>query len=333
MGPGELRDPIALAVLAGRVVIWDLDRQKTFTVLNASGVHVETIRPSVSGDWAPNMTRPGSLRWDSPFQMPDEDLSQRLVAFDSVSFVHWLESTDGESTHSAERLTRSMHLIHHINAYRADTIATLPSGALIRQTRPGRGRLAFEDVWLVGRPLFARGDFWYAVAHGDSLAIRVVPDADTVHAYRIILGTERPKPSRATKQRWADNVVRQHLASRRLIKSSEKVTASRKNRFRKYLIGRIPERTGMIAAMHGAGRCLWINAFDPTREVLGSASRWMGIDVYNRSLIGVFELPQGRVKDVDRYAFYVLMRDEDLTDYVLRYPFPRAVRCGEPARP
>jgi hypothetical protein len=83
----------------------------------------------------------------------------------------------------------------------------------------------------------------------------------------------------------------------------------------------------ILADAIGAGRCLWLNPAEPSGSLFGNSHFWIGYRIDASEPVGVLEIPRGRVRAVDRFAFYVSDQDEDLVGYVKRFEIKTHLAC------
>jgi hypothetical protein len=208
-----------------------------------------------------------------------------------------------------------------------DTLAELAAPRSI-QTGTSFGRPYFDQPQLVGRPLWASGAGWWAIAHGDSSVIRV-RRLDGEPLFNLHLHEPRRPLAASEREAWFDWVYR--IVEQTSRDASWLHDMSRKE-YEKAVSELLPaaETAPMVTAMYGTGRCLWLSGFSPRDYVAGVSLTWTVVDVEAKAVEAVVRLdrPGARFRAVDGTSVYTTTRDSLGVFHLQRWGLPPELRCS-----
>jgi hypothetical protein len=328
-GPGELGDPVALTTVNGHLVVWDLDRARAFAVFDTLGAAIATSRASVSGDWLSYVTRSSHRLVDYPYQGPTEDLTSRLIPFDSLSYIHALQSDEQTTmtiSDGGRVAQQHMFLIRYdLGGHVLDTLAELSAPASIKKGEV-LGRIVFDQPELVSRPMWATGSAWLALGHGDSTAVTVYNTLGKP-LLRLELADRQRRLSdeeRETWANWAFEIVRETSRDKSWIENIGRRRYARRIRD----IVTFTERAPLITALHGDGVCLWMSGFSVADDVLGHSHTLVVVNVEAGAIEGIYRIPRrrARVRTIARQGVYTTYRDSLGLFHLERWP-TSGLRC------
>jgi hypothetical protein len=340
-GPGEYRWPWAMTVVGENLVVWQNTPSSTFTVLAPDGKVIATGSRTVEGDWI----RPGfrfpllNLELE---QMGPEDVTRRLDAFGDSGFVHQLQIDEQVQIRSGgprDFPAPPVYLIRYdLSATVRDTIAIMVGPPTLRYRREFRGVLPFyEQPLFSGRPVWATGEGWIALGHGDSTRVVVrgfqgdtsliitwpesrhdVTEADKINASKWILAIRiMNRPESLTIYEGISPGEREHAVDN---------TAFNLTPFAKV--------APTVTAAYGYRKCLFLSGFSSEDWVDGTSSTWIVINVDKKTIEGVIRIPESDsaglkfdrhgvlVRDFDDRFVFTVARDRDGVFLLRRYRLP-----------
>ena len=326
-GPGEYSQPYALTSIGrGRLVVWDAHATKTFTVVDTLGVVHATAGRQVGGDWLAAVSRSSLYRLEYPFTAPWEDLTRRLAVDTSVGFTFYLQ--DDERDRRLQKASLSEHgviLRFDSVAHLVDTLAAVAAPP----SRPDAKRpMTFEQPVHAGRPLWAVGQEWWALGHGDSSRITVY-NADDDSTIELHLRKERTAISDDDKEAY----VRWHI-SEVVNKTGTARTRSLLNAMsflgRRKMTRAMTEGTWfandrpLLTAMFAAGNCLWLSGFNANDSPEGVSRSWLAVHRRTGKPIAAvtLPLPAVRIREISKTAAFTTHRSDDGVVILQRHSLP-----------
>lgn len=263
------------------------------------------------------------------------------------AFIHILQTdefAEGERGGHRTLLAPPAHLIRYgLDGLVQDTVATLAGTDTYLMNAMAGMPATYEQPIFTARPLFAAGDNWYAIGHGDSAHIdvhtlngelllrlewpavrREVADEDKLEAARWILAM-RILNSDAARESFS-------RAGRRLRARAVRGTAFDHNSF--------ADSMPYVAALAGAGNCLFLAGPSAADYGNGSGLTWLVFRVAPPSFDGVVRMMPEPIKpkliydrvgqlvrSIDKDFAYTSYRDGDGVWHVRRYAMPAFVQC------
>lgn len=329
-GPREFRDPWVLAAAGGHLVTWDNNPNKLFTVFGPTGTPRATTRPPIVGDWF-HLPFRGPRIWQNwPYQTPAEDVTRRVAVLDDTTWLVFVQDDErlaaweNEPFPYEEPPVRLVQFDLDLNVI--DTLAALNAPpSLVREKRI-RDYSSYSQPLFSARPLFATGDGWFAVGHGDSSAIHVhTSNGESMAVVRWARDTLRiSREHRLAVARW---YVGEHLVkdipefAERWEGYSE---AERQAVIRDAASGSwaFSDTAPTMKALYGDGDCLWLAGFQPLDYIDGTALTWIGINLRLPGRLRVVRIPRrgSRVRTLRAGAVFTSYRDALGVTYIERYP-------------
>lgn len=346
-GPGEYMAPYAIATTHdGRLVVWQSDPSLTFTVLDPEdGAVLATGPHQVQGDWGRPFFRHPLI---SPYgrQQGPEDVSRRLGAYGADGFLHQLQEDEQEFALSNTTLEGGIlktFLIHYDRSARVvDTVAVIAGSPTRELRRLGEGFIAFGEPLFAGRPVWAAGDDWIAIGHGDSTSM-VIRGLDGGILARLHFPARREpvgEEDRLEAARWGMAIrFIDHSTSREMAEglSRRKLREAAAYDAEHFLF--FADVMPTVSAAYAYGQCLFLAGPSATDWADGTALTWIAVNVAQGTVEGVLRLDPPResvlprlerkgtaVRDFDDRWAYVIHRDEDGLSYAQRYRLPE-MRC------
>jgi hypothetical protein len=330
-GPGELRMPYAITVLGQQVVVLqEAARGNTLTIFNVDGTSPRGRAPPVDGDWGLFTQRGPNVLLDYPTQSGVEDWTRRLLRESDSTFLVGLRSaleifdpepasTGREESFVLLRFSPALELL--------DTVWSAPAAASYFTTQGSEQappRLA--DRLFAGRPVWATGDGWLAVSHGDSGAISIMrrrqeSDLRITWAPRRTTITE---PDRVAAARWAAEYTARAFpeAAERFARMSSAQREEANRLYLGYLL--FADSVPQVTALYGYESCLWAANFDPSHFVDGTGPILLGLNVERPAELAVVAVPMrdARIRHVSARGIYVKVHDPDGEPYLIRLRLP-----------
>ncbi len=336
-GPGEFRSPYALETVGERLVVWDANPVKRFTVFDAAGEGVSTLGTVVAGDW--NGIPYRHPIWpDDRFQMPLEDVTRRLAEESDSTFVHQVQPDErfppgGEVPFPYDgapsflvRYSSSLEVL--------DTVVTLVAPPSVEiPASPGMYPKFAQPIW-AGRPLWTTGEGWIAYGQGTDTTLTVrFSDGDTL---QVTWPADSRRISEADQRQFIDWMRVQ--GEKRLSEEQRKEFMPQTRRDKEATIRRLlgeliysttsPAVTGLL----GAGPCLFLSGFGPADNPRARANSIVVVDVRVPELLGVVRIdrPGARLREATTSALISSHEDDDGLWVLERYPLPSGW-CGPSA--
>lgn len=326
-----------------QLVVWQRRATSTFTVLGSDGAVLATGGATIQADWAEPTFRLPLLNLLGT-QFGPEDITRRLAALGDSGFVVQLQLNEKEHIDWRAPIdfpTPAVYLIRYgLDARVRDTLATMAGPPTLLWNR-----LATEDQTLViyeqplfsPRPVWAIGENWLALSHGDSsyMVIRRF-SGDTVLVVR--WPDRRSLVSDRDKIEAAKWVIAHRILNSTESRQMYQLDSPRGRRkgieFEAFEVLSFAELAPTITAAYGAGACLFLAGYAPADWADATALTWIALNVEKGTVQSVFRLspPEdltlelerrgGAVRDFDRRFAYTYHRDEDGVFLVQRYPLP-----------
>lgn len=359
-GPGEFRSPIAIAAMDSLVITWQYPSAQAFAVWDHTGALRSAAGAEIDGDW--NSGQWKKPRFMGPVDVGPEDLPQRLRSTGPDEFIHLIQPDDGPFRRNGKPYPYEAppaYLVRYdLNLEVVDTVAVLAGAGLevIEETVPipnsdriERIHFAHERLYS-GRPVWATGENWIAVSHGDS-AVAAIRGLDGQHWLDIRWPPRRTMVQatdmrEAAKWMLAYQVVHA-TSSREMFASFSRGEIEEGVRVTAFEWTRFAQRAPTITAAFGAGECVFIAGFSPESNRYGVSLTWLAINVVRGSLEGVFRFEPtaamrfGRHGIIDRHggavrAFtanhaYLVTVDGDGESFVERFRIPPGYYCAPEA--
>lgn len=89
-GPGEFRQPWALAATKDRLIVWQNRARLAFTFFTRDGKVAATAARAIKGDWDRPQFRYPQVNFDGDHRSA-EDITRRLAAVGDTAFIHQLQ--------------------------------------------------------------------------------------------------------------------------------------------------------------------------------------------------------------------------------------------------
>lgn len=333
-GPLEFGRPRAIAIVGGRMVVWDGSGAKVFTVFDTAGIVTATTTTPIAGDWMAMGLRGVRHGYDPPGLQPTEDLTRRIGGLGSDHFLFQIQPDEILATARGEPFPLEappVYLVRFdLSASVVDTVAEFvgppnvlrPDIPRVRGVYPHYNQPIFSP-----RPVWAASDDWLAVGSGDSNAIDVKDLSG-----RTILRVEWPRDARgisdADRLRYADLRIQEEVDKAGDLDEKRQLNsfgARREARKRiAFELWPFSEVRPQITAAFATGACLWLSGFDPADAPSGEALTWVGINVAKKRVETVFRIPRNAatVREIARNGVYVRYLDADGVSRMERYPLP-----------
>lgn len=334
-GPLEFQRPRAIAVVGGRLVVWDEASSKLFTVFDTAGTVIATAARTFAGDWLAMSLRGVRHSYDPPGREPMEDLTRRIGGLGSDHFLFQVQPDEVRAGARGEAFPLDgppVHLIRFdLSGGIVDTVAEFVGPPLIPQrvlTPIPRGAWPkYDQPIFAPRPVWAGSDDWLAVASGDANSIDVRDLSGGT-----ILRVEWPRDERgiteADRFRFADVLMQEEIdKAGGPSTQAQFITKEAREEARKkivYDLWPFSEVRPQITAAFATGACLWLAGFHPADAPNGEALTWVGVNVEKRSLETVFRIPRNAatVRDISYSGVYVRYLDAEGVTRMERYPLP-----------
>lgn len=195
------------------------------------------------------------------------------------------------------------------------------------------------------RPVWAVGEGWLALGHGDSsqVVVRSLHSADTLAVIRWPArrdGVTEDDRIEAAKWVVASRILRFSAPREEFAKQSP-LQLRRGIEWEASEVIEFAELAPTVTALYGAGNCLFLAGYSPRDWGDGTALTWVAVNVREGSLQGVFRLvPPAPAKPMEldrrgaavrafdtRYA-YTIHLDGDGVGHVNRYRLPTSIDCS-----
>jgi hypothetical protein len=344
-GPGEISEPWALTSVGSTLVVRQNVPGRVFTVFDLDGRLATTARAEPAGDWHRPVFRQPSLTYDG-LQMGTEDVSRRLIAFDSTSYIHVLhpdEFADPDWSAPAQFSALPAFLIRYdLDGIPLDTIAILAGPPTIVESVEVGRTIFYAQPLFASRPVWAVGDEWLATGHGDSTSV-VVESISGDPLLSVTWPRSRITISQTDREdgaKWsmAGSILRQPSASERI--DADPSLLDRELELRTTETMSFAETAPQIMSAFGAGACLFLAGHAPSDWQDGTSLTWLAIHVHTGALLGVLRLEPpadpsipwegygqhgAAVRAFDERNAYASYRDGSGVPMVARYPLP--FRC------
>lgn len=347
-----LRAPLALAAAGDHLVVWQALRDPAFTVIGPGGVVLAATEATLAGDWA--LARDPDLGTFGPgLRLGPEDLTRRLISLGPAGFVHLLQPNEREYDDESSSFIASpppAHLIRYgLDGMVRDTLATLAGTPTQRYTARRWDRREQREVsvtrWrqplFAGRPVWAAGDGWLALGHGDSTQL-VVRDLAGDTTLIIRWPEDRLAVSDADRREAALGVIVQRLLNsgnvQKFLESESRPTlrAVIERELEHHLA--FAELAPTVTAAYGSGHCLFMAGYDPADWPDGTSLTWLALDLRDGRIAGAFRLSptpltlrgsrlelrrqSAAVRDFDPGFAFTTSRGRDGTTVVERFRLP-----------
>lgn len=305
-----------------------------FHVFDRSGIFRTSSGPPVPGDWnAPGFRRP--LLWTHGVQQGPENVQRRLRAHGDSAFIHLIEDSEHEiyRTEDARDRRRMSFLVRYsLDLSIQDTVAALDAIPLIPGRPHGIGN-ALPDFWeplFSPRNLFATGDGWVALTHGDSASVRILTDGDP----SLLSAVRWPRERVAVSDRDKDAVVGWTLLH--ALRDDREFAEAWRRASRSFRRSRLQEQRDEwlrysawvpeVTALFGAGDCLFLTGYRPEDFVDGTSASLVAVNLRSgrvsvRRLLGEGEA----LYDVGHERAVTTFRDPS-AEYVVRV-YEHGVEC------
>jgi len=346
-GPGEFKQPWAVARVGSSLVVRQNMPVRTFTVFGEDGDVLATAPAQPEGDWNRPRFRFPRFRMTG-YPMGPEDVTRRLRPFDTQSFVHMLQVDETEPwdfENPTEFDAIPTFLIRYgLDGLVIDTLAELRGPPTYLQGMQAGQTFFFTQPLFSGAPVWATGEGWYAIGHGDSTDV-VVRNTDREVFLRVRPPRRRRPVSHQDKVEAANWVMTAAvLYTPRIldwIKDDPSELEWGQNRFINdpdngiHFADSIP----LVSAAFGSGRCLFLSGFSAADWSDGTSLTWLVIDVLEAEVISTIRLrppPHGTlpperdflpfsqhgaaVRDIDGSFAFTTLRMPDGAPAVERYP-------------
>ncbi len=335
-GPGELGVPYALERVGQTlIVLQTLPVGGTLTALTLDGRNPRGRSPPVTGDWALMTQRGPNVLLDFPTQSGIEDWSRRLARLSDSTFVVGVRDEPPPlGTPGTEYAPDDdfHYLFFGASLDLRDTLATLPAPRSYFTTQGSEGQPPrVGEALFSARPIFAAGEGWYALGHGDSAAVSVVFPA-TGKQVRIVWPSEDEPISETEKlhaAHWASVYTARAFTDAR--EQFASMSAVKRREAEKLYLGflQFAEKAPQLSAAHGSGRCLWLSGLSASDFFDGTGSTWIGINVAEGKLVGIVKTPgvDQRIRHVSGRGFYAKQFDDDDEAVLVRYRLPLHAGC------
>lgn len=349
-GPGEFRWPWALATVGSALVVRQVSPIRAFTIFNPDGTIRGTGPANPEGDWGNPMFRQPDVRIRG-FQMGPEDVTRRLLPFDTGSFVHLLQADEYAEMDFEDPLefevSPTFLIRYDLDGRLIDTLATLSGPpTLVQEIWRGQTIFYTQPVFSA-RPIWATGDGWYAISHGDSTEVVVRTTAGR-QMLRIRYPARRRAVSDEDRRTFANwGIVSTFNDSPSSVENARQRGAAVLAQLQDWwsTAWRFADSIPTVTAAYGAGKCLFLSGYRPADWFDGTSLTWVVIDVEEGRVLSTLRLrppeegslPRDRmfakyveqgaaVRDFDGEFAFTFRRMSDDVPAVER--FPLGLPCG-----
>jgi hypothetical protein len=257
-----------------------------------------------------------------------EDLPRRLRGLPDSTFVHQLGSDEFEAllAGAGPDLPSLSYLIQYtLDGSIRDTLAQFPGPSLFTRAASTGGRYPeTTELLFAGRPVWAAGDGWIAVGHGDSSRVTILSPNGI---RRLVISWPDYRESLRHEDRYAlaDWYFRQVFPNYDASSAEtwRGMTTKEREARKRNLAARLPfaETRPSLAALFGSGRCLWLAGFSPKDNGFGVSLTLFGFHIDDAAYIGTVVIPirGSRIRDLSAQAVYTTQLDEHGSQVVRRY--------------
>ncbi len=350
-GPGEFNWPWALTRFDSALVVRENSPTRAFTIFDADGTVRATAPSEPEGDWANPMFRVPDLRIRG-FQMGPEDVTRRLQPFGANSFIHMLqvnENADMDFESPPEFEALPTFLIRYDSLGRLlDTLAVLAGPPThVNDIWPGQTIFYTQPIFS-GRPVWATGEDWYAIGHGDSTEV-VVRDTIGLPFLRVRMPNRRRAISEGDRRAFGNwGVAATFTDSPASMERARERGASVLVQLHDWWMNawEYADSIPTVTAAYGTGKCLFLSGFRASDWHDGTSLTWVVIDVRTGRVLRTIRLrepieaslPSDRffskylqhgavVRDFDGEFSFTFRRMADDAPVIER--FPLSLRCNE----
>jgi hypothetical protein len=346
-GPGEFRQPWAVASVGDALVVRQNATNLAFTVFADGGLRSVAGAIPPDGDWDARQYRRPRFRITGEVTGP-EDVTRRLQRFDDTSFVHMLQSNELATMDFVEPIEfrggiPTFLVRYDMMGHILDTIAEVRGPpTFVDDMWPGR-TIFYVQPLFSGRPVWTTGDGWYAIGHGDSTEV-VVRDREGVIFLRIRIPARRrlvTEGDRADAADWRAAGVA--LTNSGYMERYRTGGAALRRRIRESMVSgadltATADSIPHVTAAYGAGPCLFLSGFGPDDWQDGTSLTWVVLNVRERVVAGTIRLrppldgsfPEfpaysrngAAVRDFDRHFAFTFRRMADGAAAVERFRLP-----------
>ncbi|MEX2526537.1 MAG: hypothetical protein WEA09_02770 [Gemmatimonadota bacterium] len=269
-----------------------------------------------------------------------EDLSRRFRAWGDSAFLHLLEEDERSLAGSAESAqppstppSRRTHLIRYgLDLAVQDTVARLEAIPLHLGEPQFDGFRYWWEPLFPGRNLFATGDGWLALGHGDSASVWVLRNGAGEGVQRVVWPLD-PRPltdddvDRAMEWDLA-TALRDDRAFQSMWNAESRGGRRRVLReFRDDLHRHIVQQVPQVTALFGAGACVFLAGFRPEDHRSGTAASLVAVNLRTATVGAVRLQGKGeRLADVSTDRIVTTARDS-LGEWLIR-SYKHGVDCG-----
>ncbi len=302
-GPGEFDSPLFMEVVGKRLVVFEAQETRTFTVLDAGGTALAVSSPPIPGDWFTMKFRGPVMTTELRHKVGVDDWARRLVQYDDDSFVYRHQPQEHADEVNSDGVIRrsAMFIRMNLDVELIDTIGFSDATPLgLKTNADPRDGNPIEELFFAPSPIFASGDGWYALGHGDSSKLTVY-DTTGVRMLDVDWADSRhpvTQQERLATAKWsvAYTVLAIPGAGERMRNMSDRERRGALEEHSRRL--QFFDETPQITAAYGAGSCLWVAGFDPKDFIDGTALTWIGFDVGDHSVRSI------RLVTVDRRVLH-----------------------------
>jgi hypothetical protein len=317
-GPGELHSPIAIAAVGHRWVVQEPSVRRTFTVYDRDGQYITSFNAPLEGDWRSPALNP-TLVISGVFE-GQENLAGRLSAYDDGTVAVYVQddallaSSQGRNFPFDTPPGRVVRL--NLHGRILDTVAVLTGAPIVH-------RDVFYGPFYAARPVWAIGDGWTAVAHGDSAVVDVrVPGTDAATRITwpsIDIVIDDDLRFGAIKHYVALQMITSAQSARIVSRLSPKEVEATERKMAD--VWPVAAEAPQLMAALATGNCLWLAGWNPDDALDGTASTWAVIDMRRGAVERVVRIPRrdSRVRAVDATAVYTTYLDSLGVSHVERY--------------
>jgi hypothetical protein len=314
-GPGEYKDPVAIASLPDGVVVWQIGSVAALTRLDSMGAVIYTMALPADGDAHLIPFRNPKVFVDG-YQMGPEDVTRRLRRFDDQSFVHEIRSAESAGSGFSRA---PAHLIAYSTRVPVvlDTVSVLSGPETkLDPLKPSFLAPEFIEPFYTPRAVWTSGDGWWAHSDGADTVI-VVHRHGTAET---TLVTWPYVPHAVTAHDRVANV--EHELAAQLLQDrtfeadwNRAARRTQRRRLESYAEDKVPWFATVhreVSALYGAGQCLFVAGSDPAAYIDGTALTWFGINLLSGVVMPIrLGNRPARVRDFDERFAYVTRFNAD----------------------